>query len=428
MDTPVQPNLHAVDGLEFTPRLFVLAALCGSVTGLAAGLLMKVLRWVQHVAYGWTASTSFEASVDRASGARRVTCLLLASAVVIIAVWLKRGRRMGDTGVTKSVWLHSGVMPLRATLLDALESIVIVGLGVSLGREAALKEAGGTLASAISSSLGLNNAERKLLVAISAGAGMAAAYNLPFGGALLAAEVFLGTLSLPVLLLALTASGLGTLVSWTMLPVQTTYDTPAYVLRGSDVAWAVLAGPVFGLLSVLWVRAAASARAYKPQRSWRYGASLLIFGMLGVVAVWQPALLGNGKGLVQLSFTGQAMLRTLLLLLVLKFVFTAACVGTGAPGGLFTPTMSLGALCGGALGRLRSLVLPGSSVAGAALIGSAAVLAVSTGGPLSAIVMVMELTHHAEQLMVPILIATAAAALVARLVSGPNSGQSIYTV
>lgn len=423
-----QPNVTPTDRVQFTPRMFALAAGCGLLTGLAAGLLMKTLRLVQTLAFGWNPEMSFEQAVARSAPQRRVACLLFAALIVAVAVWLKRGRRVGDAGVTKAVWLQSGFMPLRATFVEALESIAIVGLGVSLGREAALKEAGGALASWVSSSLRLKNAERKVLVAIAAGAGMAAAYNLPLGGALLAAEVFLGTLSLPVLLLALTASGVGTLVSWTMLPVQTTYTTPAYPFHGRDVLWAALTGPVFGVLSWVWIGAVAWARAHRPRRNWRYLMPLLSFGALGVTAMWFPDLLGNGKGLVQLSFIGQAPFRLLLVLLALKFVFTAACIVTGAPGGLFTPTMSLGALSGGVLGRLWALLLPRSDVGAYALIGSAAMLAVSTAGPISALVMVMELTHHAEQLMVPVVIATAEAALVAKLLAGSRGGQSIYTV
>ena len=101
-------------------------------------------------------------------------------------------------------------------------------------------------------------------------------------------------------------------------------------------------------------------------------------------------------------------------LLVFRLLATAACLATGAPGGVFTPTMTFGALLGGGLGRLWALLLPAFAsapdVGAFAAIGSAAVLAVATQGPISAIVMVMERTHHVDAIMVPILLATVGAA------------------
>jgi CIC family chloride channel protein len=290
-------------------------------------------------------------------------------------------------------------------------------MGVSLGREGALKDTAGAIASKLSDWFSLPDEQRCLLVACAAGAGMAAAYNIPLGGALFAVEVLLGSLSFAWVLPALAASMLATAASWLLLPNRPAYNVPAYVLHPADLLWVLLAAPLFGLAAVLWVRALAWAQTRKPQGWHALAAPLVVFPLVGVAAIWFPDLLGNGKGLVQRAFVDALDLKLLGSLLVLRLLATAGCLATGAPGGVFTPTMAFGALLGGGLGRIWAVLVPVSAAApdvGAfAVIGSAAVLAAATQGPISSIVMMIELTHHVDAIMVPILLATVIAALTA---------------
>ena len=103
-----------------------------------------------------------------------------------------------------------------------------------------------------------------------------------------------------------------------------------------------------------------------------------------------PQLLGNGKDVVQLAFTGEAGSLALLLVMLLKPLATAACLGSGAPGGLFTPTIAFGAALGGLAGAGWALVWPGAPAGAFALVGAAAVLAAATKGPASAVVLTKE--------------------------------------
>jgi len=107
-------------------------------------------------------------------------------------------------------------------------------------------------------------------------------------------------------------------------------------------------------------------------------------------------------------------------LLVLKPLATAACLGSGAPGGLFTPTLAYGVLLGGLLGDGWSQLWPGAPLGSYAIIGGAAVLAASMQGPLAAVVLLLELTHHADALMVPILLAVVEATVLARVLGAPS--------
>ena len=145
-------------------------------------------------------------------------------------------------------------------------------------------------------------------------------------------------------------------------------------------------------------------------------APIMVFAALGVAATRFPQLLGNGKDSVQLAFEGSLPLLLALSLAVLRPLSTAACLGSGAPGGLFTPTLTLGALLGAAGGHAWSLLWPGGPFEpGAyALVGAAAVLAASTQGPVSAVVLLLELTRNVDATMVPLMLAITGAMLVAR--------------
>ena len=134
------------------------------------------------------------------------------------------GHEPGD--VSEALWLRGARLPLLASIAKGVESIVIVALGASLGREAAPQQIGAAWASTLSDWAKLPGWQRRLLVACGAGSGMAAVYNVPFGGALFALEVLLGTLTLPLVLPALATSLTATAVAWVALPHVPTYVAP----------------------------------------------------------------------------------------------------------------------------------------------------------------------------------------------------------
>jgi chloride channel protein, CIC family len=164
------------------------------------------------------------------------------------------------------------------------------------------------------------------------------------------------------------------------------------------------------------VRVICWADARKPAGWLMFFAPLVVFAALGGAAIPFPQLLGNGKDVVQLAFTGSVPLLLAVCLLALKPLATAACLGSGAPGGLFTPTLTVGALLGAAGGQVWAMAWPGGpSEAGAyALVGAGAFLAASMQGPVSAIVMVLELTRRLDSTMIALMLAITGAMLVAR--------------
>lgn len=131
-------------------------------------------------------------------------------------------------------------------------------------------------------------------------------------------------------------------------------------------------------------------------------APILVLGLLGLVSIPFPQLLGNGKDIAQLAFADQIPFTLLLALLLLKPAATVLCLGSGVPGGLFTPSLALGALLGGVVGHACSSLRPEMQPALAALIGAGAVLA-ATQGPISAVVLIMELTGRDRSFVAPCL-------------------------
>jgi H+/Cl- antiporter ClcA len=259
--------------------------------------------------------------------------------------------------------------------------------------------------------------QRRLLVACGAGAGMAAAYGVPLGGALFALEVLRGMLALRLVLPALLASLVATAISWLVLPDAPTYQIPAFSNSGGTLAWALIVGPIAGLVAVGYVRTVAWADRNKPEGWRRLAAPILALGLLGAISVKFPQVLGNGRDLSEVLFMGGITSSALLLLLlILKPAATVMCLGSGTPGGLFTPSLTFGALLEGMLGYVGLRIGSGVPLGLSAVLGAGALLAATTQGPISSVVLMMELTGRDRSFMAPLLLTVIAATLVSRMI------------
>jgi chloride channel protein, CIC family len=395
---------------------WLLVVLTGVGAGIGAMVLTEVLTVVQHLMWPAPGATLLDAAAK--AGAWRHILVLLGAGVVTGAGQIVLGRLTDGNGIdiTEAIWFSAGRLPALRTLGTSVLSVVVVGMGASLGREGAPKQAGAVIANALSDRAGLSDEQRRLLVACGAGAGMAAAYGVPLGGALFALEVLRGVLALRLVLPAVLASLIATAVSWVVLPDAPTYLIPAYVGSASIALWAMLAGPIAGLISVVYVRSIAWADRNKPKGWQRLAAPTLALGLLGVVSIEFPELLGNGKDITQLAFVGEVTPGLLLMLVVLKPAAATMCLGSGTPGGLFTPSLAFGALLGGVLGHAWSWLWPGIPPGLFAVVGAASVLAATTQGPISAVVLTMELTGRDRSFIVPLLLGVVTATLVSRTI------------
>src|SRR6202034_2857759 len=240
-----QPNASGDGEAALTPRFWAMVALTGVAAGLFGDLMMLILFTVQHLAFGYHSGT-LESGVRHASDIRRLVVLLIGGAFGGISWFLLRRYTRGEKSeLDDVVWGDGARLSFRRSLGTSVISEIVIGMGASIGREAAPKLMGGVSASVLAGWAKLTPAQRRLLMACGGGAGLAAVYNVPLGGALFTAEVMLGTISVPVVLPALACSWIATVTAWLYLPDRPTYiDVPSYRFTTTLLVWALLAGPL----------------------------------------------------------------------------------------------------------------------------------------------------------------------------------------
>lgn len=394
----------------------------GLATGLAGMALSLLLHAVQHLAYGYghgplSVHESFLQGVGAAPPLRRFAALVACGVIAGCGWWalFRYGRPL--VGIKKAVAADDPRMPMLSTLVNILLQIVTVGLGSPLGREVAPREAGAAMAGWLSYRLPLNVRDRRILVACSAGAGLAAVYNVPLAGALFAMEVMLGSFEWRVAVPAVAMSSLAAVVAWIGLGNVHQYQVPAWGITWPLLVWALLCGPLFGAAAWGYSELARRARARAPKRWPLPLVALLNFTLLGLFVMLFPQLPGNGKGAAGLSFDSQLTVGLAAALLGLKVVFTISSLRAGAEGGLLTPGIANGALMAILLGSGWNLLWPGTSLGAFAIVGATAFLAASMQMPLTAIMLIFELTRVDHDFLVPMLLAVAGSIAVFRLIA-----------
>ncbi len=419
-----QPNVTDDGEARLSPQFWLAVVVTGTLTGLFGDLLMWILARAEGVAFHYRAG-SFQDAVAAASSSRRIASLVIAGAIGAVSWYLiRRYLKRESSDIDDAVWNGDGELSVRRSFLTSIVSEVVIGLGVSIGREAAPKLMGGASGSAIAHWFNLSAAQKRLLVACGGGAGLACVYNVPLGGALFTAEVLYGSFALPVVMPALATSLLASMVAWLYLPSSATYvDIPAYRFSASLMVWSLVAGVIIGLLAVFYVRLIGWASHFRAK-----GANILwmmpvAFLVLGVVGIWYPQLFGNGKDMAHDAFLGLGGIGLFFALFALKPLVTAMVLGSGAAGGLFTPFLATGAVLGAFLGAVWVKMWAGAPIGAFALIGAAAMIGASMQAPLAGLVLVLELTHNGFSLLIPMMAATAIATFLVRQIDG----YSIYS-
>ncbi|OIQ75752.1 H(+)/Cl(-) exchange transporter ClcA [mine drainage metagenome] len=396
-------------------RLTFVTALVGVAGGLSGLVITLLLHAVQHFAYGYSEGTFLEGLLGVSSW-RRVVALTFAGSVGAVGWWALRKWGKPVVSITKSV--AGARMPTLATLVNAGLQIVVVGLGASIGREVAPRELGSLSADWLSHKFGVSARERRILVACGAGAGLAAVYNVPLGGALFAIEILLAEVSFATALPALATSAIATLIAHLVVPVTPLYRVAqsAPFTSFSLLTWSVLVGPVIGFGSVGFVRLVRVAGLRRPT-GWRIVAVMPVVCLaIGLLSIPYPAILGNGRSLGQIAFDATTPLAMIALLMLLKVVATVGTVGSGAAGGMLTPSLAIGAAFGAVTGGLWTMLWPGPATTAFAFIGAAAFLASSMRAPMTALILVIEFTNQGPALLVPSMLAIAGSVLIGYLI------------
>jgi CIC family chloride channel protein len=331
-------------------------------------------------------------------------------------------------------------------LIKTLASALSIGTGAAVGREGPIIQIGSSLGSAFSQLLKLNTTQKVTLISAGAGAGIAATFNTPLGGVLFALEILLPEVSNRTFLPVVLSTGAATLLGRILIGASPAFDVPADVMPLSHginieqaIAYASL-GLLVGVGAWLFIRVLVFMEDYFPKiPGGPYLQNVIGMGIIGVMMVALGHYFGHyyvdgvGYGVIQallaggkdLSTNGMELWALLGLLFVLKLVATSVSLGSGASGGIFSPSLYMGATLGGAFALLAGRLLPGADLQApsAAIIGMAAMVGAGSGAVMTAIVMVFEMTRDYE-IIVPVIVAVAVAAGMRRLLI-PDT---IYTI
>jgi chloride channel protein, CIC family len=326
----------------------------------------------------------------------------------------------------EAVLVGDGRIGFRATLANALSSLLTISSGGSIGREGAMVQ----LAAMIGSRLGLLAhapiPRLRLMVACGGAAGIAAAYNAPIAGALFVAEIVLGSIAMesfgPLVVASVTSSA----TIHKFLGYGPVYDVPhVQFLSNWELVFYAVLGVILGhlappFLALLDLAKSWFARLRLPLY-WQLGVGGLI---VGVISIFVPQVWGNGYSVVGSILHGELVGLWLLAVLAAKVLATSATVGSRAVGGVFTPTLFIGCALGALFGGLLHKALPGvtSEPAAYALIGMGGFLAATTHAPLTSILMLFELTAD-YQIVLPLMLACVVAHFTAKVY---RHGESIY--
>lgn len=421
----MQPNVTHDGDAALTPRFWFAIVITGVVSGLLGDALMWLLKLTSYLAFGARGFDDFAAKVAAADGWSRLWPVLLGGVIAGVGWYLLRRFTPGrKSEVDDVLWTGEGRLSFRRSVGTSVLSEIVVGLGASLGREAAPKLMGAVSGNVLAGWLRLTPAQLRLLVACGAGAGFACVYNVPLGAALFTAEVLVGAVNLPVVLPALGCAGVATVTAWVGLPEHAVYvGLPEFAFAPRLLVWAMVVGVIIGLVAAGYVRLIGIVSHYRVTGRWALVAPLLAFGVLGLLALRWPLLYGNGADIARLAFVGGGSLGLFVALAVLKPLVTVACLGSGASGGLFTPVLSTGAALGAVLGIGWGHFWPGSPVGAYALIGAAAMIGAAMQAPLAGVALMLELTQGGFGLLVPMIVATVIATAITRWVDG----YSIYS-
>lgn len=307
-----------------------------------------------------------------------------------------------------AIFINSGYLSLRTVVGKFVCCSVSLASGMALGREGPSVHIGAGLASVLARKFGLSQTAVKAMVPVGCSAALAAAFNTPIAAVLFSLEEILGDLHAPILGSVVIGSATSWIVLHLLLGDEPLFHVPAYQLvNPAEFGIYALLGVVGGLASVAFVKLLLFIRLSfmkLPKRSaWLQPvAGGLVVGALGL---FFPDVLGVGYDFVDRVLGGNVAVRSVVLLAVLKIVATSMCYSSGNAGGIFGPSLFIGAMVGGAVGSVAHSVLPNVTAnAGAyALVGMGTAFAGIIRTPLTSVFMIFELTRD-YSIVVPLMI------------------------
>ena len=405
--------------------LSAIALIVGALTGIGVWLYKGLIIIVHSFAFGTMGGFLQTLSPWL------IFLLPIAGGLVVgllVHILVGEERHHGVSGIMEAVALAGGRLRYWRVPFKAVASAVSIGSGASVGPEDPSVQIGANLGSMIGQWVNLSDNRMKAVVGAGAGAGIAAAFNAPIAGVFFALEVILGEIggdSLGIIVIASVASAVFTQA---ISGPQPAFKIPAYAFQSLRelplyLGLGLLAGPV----AALYVRALYIAQdLFHGLHTPRWVKPALAGVAVGGVGLFLPQVFGVGYDSIEVVLTDGKMLTWMLFtLLIAKLVMTSVSIGGGFVGGVFAPSLFLGAMLGAGYGNVVASLFPGLSILppAFAMVGMAAVLAGSVHAPLTAVLLLFEMTND-YRIILPLMFAVA----VSLLISQRLIGDSVYTL
>lgn len=399
------------------PRLLLpLAALAGVLGAGATVVFREGIHLLERLAGGQGGDLVLLA--EGLAPWERVLYPSLGGVVAGLLLTLNHRLRGGaTTDYMEAVAIGNGRISVRHSLVKGASSLVSVASGGSIGREGAMVQLAAMISSALGRLIRRDQDDRRLLVAAGAAAGLASAYNAPLAATLFVAEIVLGSIALEHIGPLVVAAVIANVTVHQLLGYAPVFVIPPFSLVSDwELGLYLLLGIVAGHVAPLFLRLLErSSRLF----AWlpiplavRLGLGGLV---VGLVSSYEPQVWGNGYSVVNSLLHTPWAWQALATVLLLKLIATAATYGSGAVGGVFTPTLFVGASLGALVGTLAQGLWPGltGGPSAYAVVGMGALLVGATHAPLMSILMVYEMTRD-YQLVLPLMLAVVSANYIAR--------------
>ncbi|NUT59727.1 ClcB-like voltage-gated chloride channel protein [Herbaspirillum sp. C9C3] len=345
----------------------------------------------------------------------------------LFLVWAKRTPAGNGGDYMEAVAIGDGAIPVRNTLLRSISSLASIASGGSIGREGPMVQLSALCASLMGKFSHFPSSRLRLLVACGAAAGITSAYNAPIAGAFFITEIVLGSLVMESFGPVVVASVVANITMRELPGYRASYQMPYFPeIGGWEVLLFLVLGVLAGILAPQFLRVLELGKQGFARFRLPLPVRLGVGGLLvGLISVEVPEVWGNGYSLVNSLLHTTWLWQAVLVVLVVKVLATAITVGSGAVGGIFTPTLFVGAAVGYLFGDAAQALLPFhmSQPFAYAMVGMGAFLAAASYAPLMAILMIFEMTLS-YQVVLPLMLSCVVAYVVARSVDG----RSMYEI
>ncbi len=346
---------------------------------------------------------------------------------VIIYFFAQEAKGHGVPEVMESVALKDGRMRTRIVFAKAFASAICIGSGGSVGREGPIVQIGSAMGSAIGKLVKISAARLRILVACGAAAGIAATFNAPMAGALFSMEIILSELGALQFIPIVVSSVVATALSRHYLGNFPAFEIPAYdLLHYSELFLYLILGVLAGVVAYIFIRLLYGMEDFF--EGWKlpeYIKPAIGGAIIGCIGIFFPQIFGVGYESVTQILRGEMLGIILVGLLIAKILATSISIGSGGSGGIFAPSLFMGAVLGGIFGQIVHSLFPYTTASpGAyALVGMGAVVAGTTRAPITAMLIIFEMTAN-YRIILPLMFACT----IGLVISARLSRESIYTL